>query len=152
MIEGAKMLACTECAKLGAVYWEVKTEPCLKKVAKRLSATMLPPRRQPPLSVAENIELVDDFGAKVRNAREKLGLSHEDLGKKISEKVSVLRKIESGKMAPNNLLAEKLKHILRIDLLVPVSEPEVPAKAMIPPASTMLGDVVQLKKDKGKEK
>jgi len=153
MIEGAKMLVCGECAKLGSVYWEAKTEPRLKKVAKRLPTSVLPPRKQPPLSVAENIELVDDFGTKVRQAREQMGLSHQDLGKKISEKVSVLRKIESGKMTPDNLLAEKLQHALRIKLLAPLSEPKVPSKVLASrPASPTLGDIAQVKKDKEKRK
>jgi len=151
MIEGAKMLVCNDCSKLGSVYWEAKTEPRLKKVAKRLPTPVLAPRKQPSLSVAENIELVDDFGAKVRQAREKMGLNHEDLGKKISEKVSVLRKIESGKMTPDNLLTEKLQHALRIKLLVPVSEPKVPSKALASrPATPTLGDLVRVKKEKGK--
>jgi len=151
MIEGAKMLVCSNCAKLGSIIWEAKTEPRMKKVAKRLPAPVLPPRKQPPLSETENLELVDDFGAKVRHAREKMGLSHEDLGKKISEKVSVLRKIESGKMTPDNLLVEKLQHALHIKLLVPVSEPKVPSKALASrPASPTLGDIARVKKEKGK--
>jgi len=148
------MLVCSDCSKLGSVYWEAKTEPRLKKVAKRLPAPVLPPRKQPPLSVAESLELIDDLGAKVRQAREKLGLSHEDLGKKISEKVSVLRKIESEKMTPDNLLAEKLQHALRIKLLVPVSdEPKVPSKTLASrPSSPTLGDIVQVKKEKERGK
>jgi len=150
-IEGAKMLVCGECAKLGSIVWEAKTEPRLKKVARRMPAPMLPPRKQPPISVADNIELVDDFGAKIRAAREKLGLNHQELGKRISEKVSVLRKIESGKMTPDNLLTEKLEHALRLKLLVPVSEPKVPAKALASrPASPTLGDILKVTKEKGK--
>jgi putative transcription factor len=152
MIEGAKMQVCGSCAKLGSVYWEAKTEPRMKKVAKRMPAPVLPaPRKQPSLSEAENLELIDNFGAKVRQAREKMGLSHQDLGKKISEKVSVLRKIEGGKMTPNNLLAEKLQHALRIKLLMPISEPKVPPKALgARPATPTLGDIAQVKKEKGK--
>ncbi len=153
VIEGAKMLVCGSCAKLGAITWEAKTEPRLKKVTKRLPAPMLPPRKQPPISAAEEIELVDNYGAKVRQAREKMGLTHEKLGKKISEKVSVLRKIESGKMTPDNLLAEKLQHALRIKILVPVTELKVPSQALAsrrtPPT---LGDIAQVKKDKEKTK
>ena len=152
MIEGAKMTVCNKCVKLGSIYWEAKTEPRLKKVARRLPASpVLPPRRQPPLSASENLELIDDFGVKVRRAREKMGLSHEDFGKKISEKVSVLRKIESGKMTPDNLLVEKLQHALRIKLLVPVSEPEVPSKVRASRlASPTLGDIARVKKEKAK--
>jgi len=153
VIEGAKMLVCSNCSKLGSIVWEARTEPRLKKVAKRLPAPILPPRKQPSLSVEESLELIDDFGSKVRQAREKVGLSHGDLGKKISEKVSVLRKIESGKMAPDNLLVEKLQHALHIKLMVPVSEPKVPVKALASkPASPTLGDLLQAKKDKEKAK
>jgi len=153
MIEGANMLVCGECAKLGSVYWEAKTEPRMKKVSKRLPQPVLALRRQPSLTVEESLELVDDFGVKVRQAREKLGMSHEDLGKKISEKVSVLRKIESGKMTPDNLLTEKLQHALKIKLLVPVSEPKVPSTlASSRPSAPTLGDIATVKKEKDKEK
>jgi len=151
MIEGAKMTVCNKCVKLGSVFWEARTEPRLKKVAKRLPVPVLPPRKQPPLSVAETLELIDDFGVKVRQAREKMGLSHEDLGRKISEKVSVLRKIESRKMMPDNLLVEKLQHALHIKLLTPVSEPKMPSKSLASrPATPTLGDIAQLKKEKEK--
>ncbi len=150
-IEGAKMLVCGECAKLGSLVWEARTEPRFKKMARRMPAPVLPPRKQPPISVADDLELVDNFGAKIRLAREKLALTHQELGKKISEKVSVLRKIESGKMTPDNLLTEKLEHALRIKLLVPVSEPKVLNKAVVArPASPTLGDLLKIKS--GKEK
>jgi len=153
MIEGAKMLVCNECSKLGSVYWEAKTEPRMKKVSKRLPQPAIAPRKQPPLTVEESVELVHDFGAKVRQAREKLSMNHEDLGKKISEKVSVLRKIESGKMTPDNLLIEKLQHALRIKLLIPVSEPKIPSKALAPrPSVPTLGDIAQVKKEKEKRR
>ncbi len=155
IIEGANMLVCGECAKLGSVTWEAKTEPRMKKVARRLPQQLtVAPRKQPPITVDESMELVDDFGGKIRRARETLGMSHEDLGKKISEKVSVLRKIETSKMTPNNLLTEKLQHALRIKLMVPVSEPKVPAKALATsrPSAPTLGDLVIMKKDEETEK
>jgi len=152
IIEGAKMMVCSECSKLGSIYWEAKTEPRMKKIAKRLTQPVIAPRKQPSITVEESVELIDDFGAKVRQAREKLGLSHEDLGKKISEKVSVLRKIESRKMTPDNLLVEKLQHALKVKLLVPVSEPKVPSKALATsrPSAPTLGDIAQVKREKEK--
>jgi len=146
------MLVCGECSKLGSVSWEAKTEPRMKKVSKRLPQPVIAPRKQPSITVEESVELIDDFGAKVRQSREKLSMSHEDLGKKISEKVSVLRKIESGKMTPDNLLVEKLQHALKIKLLVPVSEPKVPSKALASsrPSAPTLGDIAHVKKEKEK--
>jgi len=147
VIEGAKLTVCNECVKLGSIFWEAKTEPRLKRVAKRLPKPMLAAKKK-PVKLEESLELVEDFSAKVRQAREKLGLSQEDLGRKINEKVSVLRKIESGKMTPDYRLAEKLEHALRIRLLVPFSEPKVPPKVLSRPPELTLGDLVNVKKTK----
>ena len=98
--------------------------------------------------MTEALELVGDFGLRVRRAREELELSHEDLGRKIGEKVSVLRKIESGKMAPDLMLAEKLEHALKIKLLVPPSEPKAPSVALSQPREITLGELVRLKEKK----
>ena len=92
---------------------------------------------------------MEDYAEVIRQARENLGLSTEDLGKKINEKESVLRKIETGKMAPNDQLVSKLEHTLKIKLLVPVAEEKVP----FPKAAShefTLGDVMKIdKKGKG---
>jgi putative transcription factor len=95
--------------------------------------------------VTETLELVGDLGQRVRQARRELELSHEDLGRKIREKVSVLRKIESGKMIPDLVLAEKLEHALKIKLRVPPSEPSVQPVSSSKPRGTTLGDLVQFK-------
>ncbi len=99
------------------------------------------------------LELVEDFDVKIRHARRKLELSHKELGKKISEKVSVLKKIETRKMTPDNKLATKLEHILKIKLLVQASQEKVP-KAKIKPVrhELTLGDLIQLDKKKVEEK
>ncbi|MEM3617021.1 MAG: helix-turn-helix domain-containing protein, partial [Candidatus Bathyarchaeia archaeon] len=98
-----------------------------------------------------SLELVDDYDVKVRQAREKLGLTHEELGKKINEKVSVLKKVETRKIKPDDKLAAKLEHALRIRLLVPASQEKVPTTVVSkkPSRSLTLGDLVQLEKNKG---
>ena len=67
------------------------------------------------------------------------------VGRKIGEKVSLLRKIERGKMTPNQTLTKKLEHALKIRLLAPASE----SKAPIPPSSrsqpVTLGELISLK-------
>ena len=148
VIEGAKMVVCGSCAKFGTVYLEVAPlrTPSMGKITKR-PVPKVPTRKQAP-KVTETLELIDDFSPKIRQAREKLGLSHEDLGRKISEKVSVLRKIETGKMTPDHQLAEKLEHTLRIKLLVPPSELKVSPSNLSKPPEITLGKVVHLKKRK----
>jgi len=141
------MVVCGNCAKLGSGYWEERPQRRVKRTAKPLPKISVSGKKQPP-ALAEALELVDDFSQRIRRAREGMELSHEDLGRKIGEKVSVLRKIESGKMTPDHRLAEKLQHALRVKLLVPPSEPKAPPTALSQPREVTLGEVVLLKKKK----
>jgi len=105
------------------------------------------PKKKAP-AVDTSSELTEDFGAKIRKAREQLGLSHDELGKRLNEKVSLLRKIETGRMAPNDKLAAALEHLLKVKLIVPAKEVKVP-EAKIPKKTAReltLGDLIQIKK------
>jgi putative transcription factor len=105
-------------------------------------------KQQSPLE--SNLELVEDFGTRIRQAREAQGLGHEELGKKLNEKVSVLKKLESHKMRPDNRLAEKLQYTLKIRLLVPAREKKFPKELLTtaPPSKTVtLGDLLKSKKE-----
>jgi len=61
----------------------------------------------------------------VKDAREKLGLSQTDLAFKAKEKLTVIQKIELGKILPTMRLTKELEHILRVKLLAPRAELEV---------------------------
>lgn len=142
------MLVCEKCAKLGSTSWETQTPRRVKKLAKPKSPLTLTPKKKQSPKLVEEVELVNDFSSRVRLGREKMGINHEDLGKKIGEKVSVLRKIESGKMTPDHKLAAKLEHTLRVKLLVPPSEPKTPSARLSTPHEATLGDLVRVKKKK----
>lgn len=91
-----------------------------------------------------------DFGTRIKQAREAQKLSHEDLGRKINEKISLLKKLESQKMTPDNKLAEKLQHALKIRLLVPVKKEKLPKGLLTraPPSKTItLGDLIKRKEE-----
>ena len=60
---------------------------------------------------------MEDFNTIVRKARESRGWTREELGAKIYEKVSVINRIESGKMEPDIKLAKKLEKTLNITLI-----------------------------------
>ena len=161
MIEGAKLIVCAECAKLGSTYRErppqvvkmggkpVKPIKSLKPIKPIIKVPSKKQRFTP--GVMESIELVEGFGSRIRQAREKMGLSHEELGRKIGERISLLRKIETEKMTPDLVLAKKLEHALRIKLLVPFSEPKPPPMGLSSPPKLTLGDVAFLKKRKTEE-
>jgi putative transcription factor len=155
IIEGAKLSVCSECAKHGKVVIE---EP-KPKIAVFKPKAALPPfkvqsKKSSKAVVETTQELVENFDLKIRQAREKLGFSHEELGKKINEKVSVLRKIETRKVKPDNILVTKLEHALKIKLLIPSSDERIQQTKVPKPVSRelTLGDLIQLnKKDKEKE-
>jgi putative transcription factor len=148
IIEGARLTVCTQCAKHGEiVYDEPKPAPAFAK-PKRTPIMLKVQSKQKAPTVDTSLELAEDFGAKIRKAREQLGLSHDELGKRLNEKVSLLRKIETGRMAPNDKLAAALEHLLKVKLVVLAKEVKVP-EAKIPkktPREMTLGDLIQIKK------
>ncbi|MEM3442444.1 MAG: multiprotein bridging factor aMBF1 [Candidatus Bathyarchaeia archaeon] len=149
IIEGAKLTVCNACSKHGTIIQEESTpKPTVPKT--QTKPKPLKPQSKPPSETIldTNLELAEDFHIKIRQAREGLGLSQEDLGKKLNEKVSVLRKVESGKMKPDNKLATKLEHFLKIKLLVPAKEEKVSQLGTTKQTSRelTLGDLIQMNK------
>jgi putative transcription factor len=67
--------------------------------------------------------LVPDFGARIHKAREAKGLTHEQLGNKVSARVPELKHMESGKLRPGDDLVKKLEKELAITLLEAVEGP-----------------------------
>ncbi len=156
MIEGAELTVCSRCAQYGKIIREEKRldSPFPRKKTRIKPPSPKPKRSKPPLTVETTLELVEDFSTKIRQAREKLGMSQEDLGRKIKEKVSVLKKLETGKMTPDNRLATKLEHALKIKLLIPASEKKIP-QVSIPETATQkltLGDLIKLDDEESGER
>lgn len=152
IIEGAKLTVCVECSKHGKIVYDEPAAPKSPLAAAvggkpKAPVSMMQKKRQLVAKVEITQELIEGYPSKIREARLKLGLSHEDLGLKISERASVLKHIELGKMEPNNLLANKLERILKIKLLVPIEE-EKPGdlpKAVAKDQEMTLGDLIEFK-------
>ena len=151
-IEGAKLIVCIECSKHGKI---IRDEIEFGQRTPNKPLTPVPfihKKKHAQAKIDITQEIVEDYNSKIRQAREKLGLSHEELGKKINEKASVLSKLETGKMTPNNMLVTKLEHTLKIKLLVPIKEEKVSHELpSLPNRETTLGDLIQLNKKGGEE-
>ncbi|MBI2184706.1 MAG: TIGR00270 family protein [Thaumarchaeota archaeon] len=124
MIDGGKLTVCGHCSRLGT---PVAAPVALPKSFPKSLATNRPrpaPRlRNPtPLLKEPELDLRPDYNLVIRQAREKLNLSQEELGRKINEKPSVIRLIETARLKPDNVLASKIKHFLKVDLLIPAEE------------------------------
>jgi putative transcription factor len=151
-IEGAKLSVCIECSKHGKIIREEDVE--LGRPASKMplgSISFVQKKKPPQAKVEITQEVVEGYDSKIRQAREKLGLSHEKLGKKINEKASVLSKLETGKMTPNNMLVTKLERALKIKLLVPIKEEKFSEIPKSPSREPTLGDLIQLNKKVGEE-
>jgi putative transcription factor len=153
VIEGARLTVCIECSKHGKIIREEEVE-LGQRVPKKTPvsfSTKMQRKKTVRAKVEITQEVVEGYHVKIRQAREKLGLSHEELGKKINEKASVLSKLETGKMTPNNLLVTKLEHALKIKLLVPIKKEKFSELPKSPNRETTLGDLIQLNKKGGEE-
>jgi putative transcription factor len=117
-IDGAVMVVCNNCARLGKQLGpvappRVRPNPAL--------GTFRPPAPRP---VEVEYEVDPDYNLIIRQAREKMGLSQEQLGGLLNEKPSVIKMVESKKLKPDMTLTRKLMHQLKINLLVSLSELE----------------------------
>lgn len=146
IIEGARLTVCVECSKHGKIVTQDDYTPKTKTVGKPSAfVPAMVQKKKPEVKVEITQEIIEDFSTKIRQAREKLGLTHEDLGKKINEKSSVIGKLETGKMTPNNILATKLEHALKIKLLTPITEEKTQPQQVPKTANRelTLGDLIQ---------
>jgi putative transcription factor len=64
--------------------------------------------------------MAEDLGAIVQKAREKLGITREELALKVFEKSSVIHKIEAGNFVPDDKAIKKLEAALGVKLSRPV--------------------------------
>jgi putative transcription factor len=111
-IDGAILQVCGNCAKLGREIRSMGGKGTPIRPAGSAQGSSLEPE----------YETDPDYSLLVREAREKMGLSQEALGRSINEKPSVIRLVETRRLKPDMILAQKLMHALKINLLVPSSE------------------------------
>jgi len=133
VVEGAIMTACSSCARLGTPYEEPKATHIGRLLPTPRPSRPLPPRPAPPQPAdsrapreIRELDLADNYPQIIQKGRKKHGLSQEDLAMKVKERLSIIQKIELGKMVPDMRLARTMEHVLRIKLLVPRSELPAP--------------------------
>ena len=103
------MLVCKECAKLGKVLGKIDYRtPKRRSLSQRLE--------EAGRDLTEEELIVEDFGDRIKKARENMGLSREDLAKLVGIKVSLLAKIENNELLPEDRIRKKLEKVLKIKL------------------------------------
>jgi len=144
VLEGTRLIVCSECSVLGEPDLKPQVEPTVKPKPAKAQPVRLGPSRLP--KEFEELDIVDDFSERIRDAREKMGMTQKDLAKMVKERLSIIQKLEIGKMVPDMRLARMLEHALKIKLLTPRSEPEVEEDVEGDEYELTLGDVIQYRK------
>ena len=113
-VEGNLIKVCKTCSKRGKPLknqQEIQRKPAMrpKKIEKVDKITF-----------DDSAILINDFSEVIRKSRVANGLTHEQLGLLIKERVSLLRKIESGTLKPDEGLSRKLERFFRINLYTEV--------------------------------
>ena len=143
-IEGSVMVVCKECSKLGTVQ---KAPPKTKYVKQNKGKKPANTRKRNYSRNDEpSEELIEDFSFEVRKAREAKDWSREDLGRKINERVSVITRIETGKMTPDTKLTKKLEKALNIKLLEKVDNVDLNQFINSSSGERTLGNIMKIKR------
>jgi putative transcription factor len=139
-IEGAEMNVCSLCAKLGQVVEEVIID---KPEYEEEQVNSYNHTNEDNKTSAINV-LVEDYGARVKKAREQKGLKQEQLAKMLAIKESLLHNIESGHFEPSDPMIIKLEKYLHIKLMTQIEDKPV---RMQPTDDTplTLGDMIKNK-------
>jgi len=117
LVDRATLILCEKCShRASKIYGTVGNRPPREKAPA--------PRTREGRQPRAEVEIVEDYAARVREARERMGLTRDTLAAMLGVKVSVVRRIEEGALVPPVDLAEKIEKTLKVKLLSPVEEEE----------------------------
>lgn len=136
-IDRSILMVCPECSRFGTIV-------------KKENLKVFKPKKLPKTEVSyDEEELIENFGEVIRKRREELGISREEFAKKLGEKESVIRRIESNEMYPSKDLISKIERLLKISLRMKIEKiiEDVPKDFKL-----TLGDVAIVKEGKQNRK
>lgn len=116
-VEGNLITVCKVCSKRGKpskTQQEIQRKPPMRPMRPKKI------ERLDKITFDDSAILINNFSEVIRNSRTANGLSHEQLGLLIKERASLLRKIESGSLKPDENLSRKLERFFRIRLYTEV--------------------------------
>lgn len=166
-VDGAKLLVCGQCRKFGGENKPRRGKPNPTSFSPPSSHVGQPraspsqplakmPRKPPkrfiePRAARERMEkpapaeyeLVEDYPQKIKQSREALGLNQSELANRIGEKLSIVQKLETGKIRPPDVIIDKLTRVLRTTLRAPVEDDSIPHDFEKASVELTIGDVAK---------
>jgi len=128
-VEGTILEVCEACSKYGEL---IETRP----------VRIIKVRRMPVVKEEVETIIIDNYGKKIIEARKKINLTREEFAKKINEKDSVIKRVESEEMRPSDKLMEKIERFLDIKLRVAYEMKKIGAKPR--KGKLTIGDVLEV--------
>jgi putative transcription factor len=120
-VEGSVLRLCTQCARFGTLIDPPPAAPAAAPVPRRAVVAATRPtlvrRRLEERDLYTDIGelvLVDEWGKRIRTAREARGWTPEELGKHLNEKKSIVLKLETGSFHPTDDLVRRIEHLLKV--------------------------------------
>ena len=147
IVDGVRMMLCPSCMKrhgqdIGSTNIDVSP-----LVHKPLIGRLKKPKEKDVYEAMDK-ELVPDWNTKIKNAREKKGLTREELGFRIGERTVTISKIENGDLRPSDKVVEKLEKELGITLVEEVTGVSTSSTVSHSRVGLTLGDFIKREKDK----
>ena len=152
-IEGVRLQLCAGCGKMGtplepaAEAAQVRPRSALDPLgspAPRASRRAGPALPAPDVLEGGPLELAEDYGRRIATARNAKGWSHEELGKVLNERKSIVAQLEGQTFRPSPQMIGKLERVLGVRLLEPVEGAAAPRRGHSGPMT--LGDLVGRKR------
>ncbi|MBU0535832.1 MAG: TIGR00270 family protein [Nanoarchaeota archaeon] len=138
LIEGTELNVCKDCSKFG----------------KTLASPVMFFKKQQIVkeSKPELLEIIVAGCSRIiKQKREQMGITQEDLAKKIAEKESIIQKIESGQTEPSLSVARKLEKFFNILLVEAYDEKGGAMSTKRKTAEFTIGDAIKIKHTKVKQ-
>jgi putative transcription factor len=121
-IGDSEMLVCKACVRYGEIVskkapYDTAIKGDTHDNDRRRSAMQKKVYLQMDHEIAEiETEREENYGKRIKEARERRGMSQHDLAKRINEKQSLLRKIERGEVVPSEEIRGKIERTLGLNL------------------------------------
>jgi putative transcription factor len=141
VIDGSTLDVCKSCSRFGKA--EDKWSPVSRKIVP-VERAFTVRKPQPRDHFKDLVEIIPEYGKVIRDAREKLGITPDELANAIKEKAALLKKIEREELAPDDQVRKKLERELNIKLTDQPTDEKVKYRGGA--KGLTLGDIANIKR------
>ena len=120
-IEGTKLHVCQSCMRFGEEYKaqggrSEAPAPSASVIEERLQKREKRMQTKDVYATTGSVEIIDDYGKVIREARTAAGMDIEQFAASIFEKKGIIAKVEANDLVPDEKLMRKIERALNIKL------------------------------------